>query len=154
VSIIGSSDGAITGLHLAIAHPGRVRKLVAYGANITPDGVHDPMPTPELDALFAQFAADFRHLSPEPDRGGDLAAELAALYRVAPNFTEEELRNIAMPVLVLHGERDEFIAPDQPRRLAALIPGATLMIMPGIGHFAHIEQPAEFNRIVLEFLAA
>jgi pimeloyl-ACP methyl ester carboxylesterase len=38
--------------------------------------------------------------------------------------------------------------------MAALIPGAELRIMPGTGHFAPFEQPQEFNRIVLEFLAA
>ncbi len=54
--------------------------------------------------------------------------------------------------LILHGEADEFIDPDQPRHLAALIPNATLVIIPGAGHFAHIQQPAEFHRIVLKFL--
>ena len=38
--------------------------------------------------------------------------------------------------------------------MAELIPGAELVLMPGTGHFAPSEQPDEFNRIVLEFLAS
>jgi pimeloyl-ACP methyl ester carboxylesterase len=37
-------------------------------------------------------------------------------------------------------------------RLADLIPGAELIIMPDTGHFARFAKPEEFNRIVLEFL--
>ena len=36
--------------------------------------------------------------------------------------------------------------------LALLIPGAQLVLMPDTGHFAPLEQPAEFNRIVRDYL--
>jgi pimeloyl-ACP methyl ester carboxylesterase len=38
-------------------------------------------------------------------------------------------------------------------RLAELIPEATLVIMPGTGHFATNARPGLFNQIVLEYLA-
>ena len=38
--------------------------------------------------------------------------------------------------------------------MAAVIPGAALIIMPETGHFVPFAQPEEFNRIVLEFLTA
>jgi pimeloyl-ACP methyl ester carboxylesterase len=38
--------------------------------------------------------------------------------------------------------------------MAELIPGSALVLMPDVGHFAPIQQPEEFNRIVLEFLAS
>lgn len=58
-----------------------------------------------------------------------------------------------MPVLILDGEPDEFVKADQPRHMAALIPGATLVIMPGTGHFALWAKPALFDQIVLDYLA-
>ena len=58
-----------------------------------------------------------------------------------------------MPVLILDGAEEEFIKPDQPGRLAELIPGATLVIMPGTGHFAPFAKPGVFNQIVLDYLA-
>jgi len=79
---------------------------------------------------------------------------LFALYAVAPNFSETELGSIPVPVLILHGAEEEIVKPDQPLQMAELIPGAELVIMPGTSHFALYAQPAEFNRIVLDFLAA
>jgi pimeloyl-ACP methyl ester carboxylesterase len=138
-TVVGASDGAIIGLQLAITHPERLFRVVAYGANITPDGVHDPAPSSELDALFARFAADYQRLSPDPARFAELDAELAALYRIAPNFTSDQLGRITVPMLILHGEADEFIDPDQPRQMADRIPSANLVLLPNAGHFAHLQ---------------
>lgn len=79
---------------------------------------------------------------------------LFSLSAAAPNFLDDELRGITTPPLVLDGAEEELILPDEPRRMAALIPGAELAIMPGTGHFAPFEQPEAFNAIVLEFLRA
>jgi pimeloyl-ACP methyl ester carboxylesterase len=38
--------------------------------------------------------------------------------------------------------------------MAELIPGSELVLMPGVGHLAPIQQPEAFNRIVLVFLAS
>lgn len=59
-----------------------------------------------------------------------------------------------MPVLILGGAKEEFIKPKHTKRLAQLIPGAELVIMPDTGHVAPFARPEEFNRIVLEFLAS
>ena len=154
VDLVGWSDGAIVGLELAIHHPERLNKLVAYGAIFTPEGALEPEPSPELDAIFAKLAADYQRLSPEPERFEELLAALAALSPVAPNYSEEQLRSISVPVLILDGAEEEMVTPDQPMRMAELIPGAELVIMPDTGHFAPFEQPEEFARIVLEFLQA
>jgi pimeloyl-ACP methyl ester carboxylesterase len=63
------------------------------------------------------------------------------------------LERITTPVLILDGANEELIKPEQPVEMAALIPGAQLVIMPGTGHFAPFAQPEEFSRIVLAFLA-
>jgi len=150
--LVGWSDGAIIGLELAINDPDRLNRLVAYGANFTPDGLHDPAPSPKLDAIFEELVADYQRLSPEPERFEEILGELSALSQIAPNFSEADLRSITVPVLVLDGAEEEFINADQPLRLAALIPSSELVIMPGTGHFAPIDQPEEFTRIVLGFL--
>ena len=127
--VVGWSDGAIIALNLAIHHPERLDRVVAYGANFTPEGIQFV----ESDQMlpFECFIATYRRLSPEPERFEELLGVLDALYKVAPNYSEAELKSIPVPVLILDGAEDEFIKPDQPRRMAALIPGATLVIMPG-----------------------
>ena len=39
-------------------------------------------------------------------------------------------------------------------RLAAAIPGARIGVVPAPGHATPYDQPATFNRVLLEFLAA
>ena len=65
---------------------------------------------------------------------------------------EAERGSITVPVLILDGAEDEFITPDQPVRMAELIPGAELVLIPGTGHFAMFARPGLFNQIVLDYL--
>jgi pimeloyl-ACP methyl ester carboxylesterase len=149
--VVGWSDGGIIALNLAIHHPERLNRVVAYGANYTPEGVQF-VPSDQIPP-FERLIADYRRLSPEPERFEELTGVLDALYAVAPNYSEEQLKSITVPVLILDGEADEFVTPDQPVRMAALIPGAELVLIPGTGHFAPFAKPATFNQIVLDYLA-
>jgi len=153
-ALVGWSDGGIIGLELAIHHPERLTKVVAYGANFTVDGTHDPTPTPALDADFAKRVAQYQRLSPQPERWDEFLTALLQLWSTEPNYTDEQLASITTPFLILDGAEEEFVNPDQPVRMAALIPGAELVIMPGVGHFAMFAQSAVFNQIVLDFLAS
>jgi pimeloyl-ACP methyl ester carboxylesterase len=101
---------------------------------------------------FEDLVADYQRQSPEPERFEELLEELGALHTVAPDFTDEELGSIAMPVLILAGAEEEFVKPEHTQRLAELIPGSELVLIPSTGHFAPFVQPEEFNHIVLDFL--
>ena len=149
--VVGWSQGAIIALDLAIHHSERLGRVVAYGAYFSPSGTRF-VPSAQIPP-FERFIADYRRLSPEPERFEELAGILDALHKTAPNYSEAELGSIPVPVLILDGEVDEGIKPEHTRRLAALIPGSTLAIMPGTGHFAMFAQPAAFDQIVLDYLA-
>ena len=151
--VVGWSAGAMLALELVIHDPERLGRVVLYGGAFSPDGVYaEPQPSDQLPP-FENLVADYQRLSPEPERFEELLEVLGALAAVAPNYSEEELGSIAVPVLVLAGAQEEFIKPEHTRRMAELIPGAELVIMPGTGHFAPFARPEEFNRIVLAFLA-
>src|SRR5262249_55030252 len=64
------------------------------------------------------------------------------------------LGGVRVPTLVVVGEEDRVTPPPLSADLAARIPGARLVRIPGAGHIANIERPLEFNRLVLEFLSA
>jgi pimeloyl-ACP methyl ester carboxylesterase len=57
-----------------------------------------------------------------------LAAVLASGSRL------EELGHISVPTLILHGTEDPLVPPGHGAKCAALIPGATLVWMEGVGH--------------------
>jgi pimeloyl-ACP methyl ester carboxylesterase len=57
-----------------------------------------------------------------------------------------------LPTLVLVGEEDVLAPPDAARRMAALIPGARLVVIPGAGHLPPVERPSETTAEIREFL--
>ncbi len=65
----------------------------------------------------------------------------------------DSVAEIAVPTLVLVGDQDTVTPPELSRELAEAIPGAELHILAGAGHLANIERPADFNRLVEEFIA-
>lgn len=60
---------------------------------------------------------------------------------------------IACPVLVMTGELDGWAPPEQHRAIAAAIPKASLVIVPGAGHMLPLEAPLAVNSAIAEWLA-
>jgi len=57
------------------------------------------------------------------------------------------------PTLYIHGRNDGCIGVEFAENAAAgLSIGSSAAIIEGAGHFAQVEQPEEFNRLVLEFI--
>lgn len=63
------------------------------------------------------------------------------------------LARISAPTLVVVGERDPTVPPEEGRLIADHVPGAELLICPGAGHMPHFEQPDLFRRGLADFLA-
>src|SRR5579859_5006023 len=63
------------------------------------------------------------------------------------------LSNIRCPTLVLTGDLDELISPQNSRMMAKLIPGARLTIIPGRGHRVMWEASDECASSISEFIA-
>ena len=62
------------------------------------------------------------------------------------------LSHFALPALVIAGEEDVTIPPENSEALAESLPNAILKVLPEAGHMANLEQPEEFNRTLLGFL--
>jgi len=69
------------------------------------------------------------------------------------SFNAEALvRQITAPTLVIAGDADQIVPPQNSRNLAGQIPGAELKMIKGGSHLFFIEQANEFNSAVSEFL--
>jgi pimeloyl-ACP methyl ester carboxylesterase len=64
----------------------------------------------------------------------------------------ERLSEIRAPTLVLTGDADNVVAPQNSELLAERIPGARLVVFRGGGHLFFWEQPQQFVDVVTEFL--
>ncbi|MFI6602140.1 alpha/beta fold hydrolase [Nonomuraea sp. NPDC050536] len=68
------------------------------------------------------------------------------------SLVDRKLGDIRAPTLILWGDRDEFVSPEQADRLRRRIPGSTLRLFPGLGHVLHEDAPALVNLELLAFL--
>lgn len=153
--LVGWSDGGIIGLDLALRHPERLRKVVAFGANADLSGYRTD--TGDEGAIISAFGshndADYARLSPAPERHQAMIVALRQMWKTEPAYSSEELRTITTPFLIMAGADEEIIAEGHTRYLAGTIPGAELALLPNCGHFGHMQEPEAFNAAMLAFLA-
>jgi pimeloyl-ACP methyl ester carboxylesterase len=64
----------------------------------------------------------------------------------------DRLAEIACLTLVLCGEDDGMVPPENSRQLAAMIPGAELRLIPECGHLPMLEQPEAMQDAVFAFV--
>lgn len=65
----------------------------------------------------------------------------------------DTLPDVSVPVLVVTGAADRITRPKESEEIAALLPAATLTIVPGAGHFPFAERPQEYFETLGEWLA-
>jgi pimeloyl-ACP methyl ester carboxylesterase len=65
-----------------------------------------------------------------------------------------ELRQIAVPVLVVHGRFDRMVPLEQALMLTSYMPQADLVVINRCGHWPPYERPAEYLRHLRAFLAS
>jgi pimeloyl-ACP methyl ester carboxylesterase len=70
-----------------------------------------------------------------------------------PQKYRKALRDISVPTLLLHGERDRLVSVAAARSAAAAHPHWTTIILGDTGHTPQLELPDEFNRHVLAWLS-
>lgn len=157
----GLSLGGYLSLEFHRAHPDRVKALLLFdtGPGYRSDNGREgwnryaraQAERFETEGIEALGESPEMRLGPHDPAGLALAAR-HILTQEGPEVIES-LGTISVPTLVLVGERDTgFLAAAD--YMAARIPGARKVILPGAGHGANIDQPAAFDRTVRDFLAS
>lgn len=152
-AIIGWSDGAIIGLHIAIHHSERLTKLFAYAANSNPSGVKtDIFKSPVFKAYIARTEKEYETLSSTPKEYKILFKQLSKMSATQPNFTKEQLKAITVPIWIVDGDHDEVVKRENTEFMAAQIPNSGLLLQPWVSHFSFLQDPKQFSNDILNFL--
>jgi pimeloyl-ACP methyl ester carboxylesterase len=153
--VMGYSMGARIAAFLALAHPERVRSLIIGGLGIRlvegvglPPAIADAMEAPTLANVQDSFGRTFRAFAEQT--GSDLRALAACIRGSRQTLSREEVAKIRMPALIAVGTKD-FVA-GSAAELAALIPGAQALDIPGRDHMLAVGDKV-FKQGVLRFLA-
>jgi pimeloyl-ACP methyl ester carboxylesterase len=174
VSVIGNSLGGRIAMQLAEDDPGRLDRMVLMGApgvgmTLT-DGLkalrsYEPSHQAMESLLKNYFAVDpslitddlvqiryeasaapgaheaYRSMFFDPNHAG---SELG--------ITEEQVRAITTPTLLVHGREDQIVPLDVAWQTLALLPHGDLHVFSRCGHWTQIERADEFNRVVADYL--
>jgi pimeloyl-ACP methyl ester carboxylesterase len=138
VYVWGQSDGAILGLMLAMNHPRKVKKVLAFGANIQPD----------TTAIFSWGVIDAQRLAKEGSNAQERKHNQLMVDH--PNVPFSDLSKIAIPVLIMAGDRD-VIRPEHTVKLFQSIKNSQLCILPGSTHGASWDKEELFLNLLYEF---
>ena len=152
--VMGYSLGARVAAFLAIRHPRRVRALILAGmaANLL-RGLDDAaeiaaaLEAENINAVRGQKARAFRQFAERT--GSDLKALAACMRAGREPVPAAALAELSMPVLITVGDKDAIAGPPEP--LAAVIPGAEVVVLPGRDHMNAVGD-AGHKRAVTDFL--
>jgi pimeloyl-ACP methyl ester carboxylesterase len=167
--LAGSSVGASLALEVAALWPASVRRIAA----IAPFGLFDETNPPtdpwaqRADQVPGLMCADpeiWKAMKATPEGANSIewpieqtrAAEAAAriFWPLGNTRIEKRLRLIQAPVLLLWGEHDKIIPRAYADTFARGIAGKTeTKIIPGAGHLAELDKPAEVAKAILDFTA-
>ncbi len=152
--LVGYSMGARVVLAAALANPARIPMVIAGGIGgklfeLGPPGnpMADAMDADDPETIALPMLRSFRQFADE--QGEDRKALAACARAPYPPFTREMLAGIAVPTLIVAGSRDELAG--RADDLAAVIPGARAVTLPGCDHFSAIAHSL-FKASVIDFL--
>jgi len=80
------------------------------------------------------------------------ASYRAAMTSMLGFDLRKSLGQISVPALVIAGTKDKNAPAPMVKKMASFIPNATYVELEGVGHLVALEQPAEFNAVLGDFL--
>ena len=170
--VLGCSIGGKIVLQLALEHPQRFRALIGLEAAAYQAPWYDDttwLHRPDVhggEVCGALMSGLIAPQSPDEARWETLWAYMQGgpgvfkgdlyFYRIDGDFRDRVARidTSRCPLYLLTGEYDFSCTPDDTRRTAAGIAGASVTIMRELGHFPMSENPAQFRRYILPVLEA
>jgi 3-oxoadipate enol-lactonase len=168
-ALAGLSMGGYIALRAMQRDPERFRALLLCDTRSDPDSDEGKLKRAAGIAAIRQKGADAFSRAMLPNLLQDQGAKAAGLLRLmlgnkadgmanalaamaARSDCSASLKEIRVPALVVVGSEDKITPPALAEGMAKAIPGARLAVIPGAGHVSNFDKPAEFNRLMLEFL--
>jgi pimeloyl-ACP methyl ester carboxylesterase len=173
VTLVGHSMGGMVAQDFVATHPDRVAKLVLYGTTPAFGGRDPSFADAFLRARLGPLeGSTMREAAPAmlegmfgPDAAPDAYPRaLEAMQAVPEDVYRDTLRclttfdrradmaRIAVPTVLIAGERDQAAPLKTMQRMAETIPGARIIVIPEAGHLIHLEKPAAFRAALLPLL--
>lgn len=151
--LIGGSFGCQVAVDAAVRYPDRVSHLVLVGPTVDPAGR-------TFSRQAVRWLRNARWESPRMALLNIADYRDAGLRRVAAAFrealvdrVEDKLPYVAVPTLVVRGDRDQLVPQAWAEEVTRLLPRGRLAVVPGAGHMVPFRSPSRVARVIDDFLA-
>jgi pimeloyl-ACP methyl ester carboxylesterase len=133
----GYSNGGQIAIQIALGHADIVRKLVVMSAMFSREGC-DPgfwesFKHPKLDEMPADLREAYLHVAPRPEELPSLFAKSVQRMLNFKGWSQDEIRSIAAPTLVMIGDHD-IVRPEHAVLMFRLLPNSNLAVLPDTDH--------------------
>lgn len=147
--VAGFSLGGTVGVELA--RRGRLSRLVVLAGRVRPGARGRERFAPEGIRQRSPRWAEQLAVSHVETPWELLAEQIGELFGAWPGFSADDLAGITCATLVVQGDRDDMVPPEQGEYLAEHVPGARLVVVPRAGH-PELLYRADGMRAVADFL--
>jgi pimeloyl-ACP methyl ester carboxylesterase len=152
--VVGHALGGVVALLWAAQNPQRVDRVMAVSLPLVGTSINRRLMTPEAVALFDRAfnvqPSEFDALQLET-RKADQEAIASSVRSTMGLDMQQELLQLDLPVLLLHGDRDDIVAPLE---LTSLFESESVrqLYLSEARHFPMLDERRKFNRLLRDFL--
>lgn len=155
VHLVGWSDGANIGYEISKTAPDRLASHFAHAGNVTLAGVDPAVETNEVfGGYVGMMAGDYAKMSPTPDGFEAFVGGISEMWFADKADGLKLVEAITVPTLVVQSAFDEAILAAHSAAIAEAIPGATLLTIEDVSHFAMFQDPAGYTTAIRDWLKA
>ncbi|KAH7477407.1 hypothetical protein FOMA001_g9165 [Fusarium oxysporum f. sp. matthiolae] len=161
LSTVGWSDGACISFDLAMNFTSRLDRSFAFGGTYSPENINaTAAESPVFLEYMERVQEEYKKNSPSKGSFHDFEERMNTMWGSLPDWDAKSFAKIPTrysdpnaPIMwIVDGDSEEAVTRSTPGEIHSWIWGSDLVILPGVSHFAFMQDPETFNVMVERFL--
>jgi pimeloyl-ACP methyl ester carboxylesterase len=155
IPLVGHALGAAVAISFALEHPEETDRVMAVSLPSVDDSINQRFLSGGasiLDRVLGRSpTAGYDDVEKEARRTAPEAIA-QSIESVIHTNVQNRLSDLRIPLLIVHGDQDNVVAPLHEAYVSGLGKLARMMIIPGCRHFPMLDRSSQFNRLLLDFI--
>ncbi|KAF9764191.1 hypothetical protein IL306_002865 [Fusarium sp. DS 682] len=160
-STVGWSDGACISFDIAMNFTNRLDSTFAFGGTYSPENINATIgENPVFSEYMKRVEEEYKKNTPSKGTFKEFEDRMNTMWGTLPDWDAKSFAKIptrysdpnAPIVWIVDGDSEEAVNRTTPGEIHGWIWGSDLLILPGVSHFAFMQDPETFNVMLERFL--